>query len=164
MPYLRYRTSIHSDAESVFSVMTDFDRYGEWNPWVAEIKVANNDDNELLIRFRMKTLFLPIKHVLNFVNPPESFVWREVSWFRALVYTERERRVLTKSSGAVVYSTRLNFFGPLSKLAIFLYGKVVYRRLREESQALKQYCEEKYPIGEQKPKQYALIESVDLKP
>ncbi len=144
MLVLKARTKIHASARHVFDVITDFESYAEWNPWIGSIEGSAEQGSEVIIKPKAHTMVGYLKLKITENEAPELLRWREVDWFRFAAYVERERLIYPAADGAVIYTSRLYIMGPLAKAAGIFYRSVVQRGMMNEAVALKKYCEAKY--------------------
>lgn len=147
MRALRARVSIQSSSADVFHVLTNFDAYSEWNPWLKDIKGQAKEGTLVSARPDAMSLFgWRLKYRLKKIQGKDFLLWQAEGWFCFLLSTVREYQVFTRMGGAAIYSIRLSFHGPLAHVVGLLYGKIVRNGLLQEALALKQYCEAHYPL------------------
>lgn len=79
MKTLQTETLILATRETVWKILTDFDSYGDWNPFIREISGELKAGSELRVKMsiegRKPTTFKP--EVLS-VIPNEKFCWRGI--------------------------------------------------------------------------------------
>lgn len=132
---------IHATAERVFEIMTDFESYASWNPWVTEAHGSSaREGDELWViadlgRFRQK-----VRHRILVHRPNVEFRWCDVGWFTALAYGQRARFVEPTPRG-VRYRVELMVSGVGAGLVDLVLGKALRRGLEAETAALKARAE-----------------------
>lgn len=145
MRTIRSRVSINAKPEDVFRVLVDFNTYDQWNPWLRGVKGQAREGEQVVVRPNIISLLgLRLHYRLTKIQAPDFLRWEEEAWFHPLFYTVREYQIFTKASGGAIYSVGLRFQGPLANIVGLFYGKVVWRGLNKEAQALKHYCETKF--------------------
>jgi len=148
MRALRTRISIQSRPADVYSALTNFDAYHEWNPWLKDIEGQAKEGALVSVRPNMVSLLgFRLKYRLEKIQSKDFLRWQEEGWFCFLFNTVREYQVYTRMGGGAIYSVRLSFHGPLAKVVGLFYGKAVHKGLYKEAMALKYYCEKCYPLS-----------------
>jgi hypothetical protein len=139
---LTEQVSIEAKAETVFDVITDFARYGEWNPWLptASGKPAEGEMIDVSVRLGQNKTTDVRHHVLTSKRGVE-FRWCDTGWFTALAYGERARYLVPLAGGGVEYRVELRFTGVASALVRALYGRAMAAGLKAETLALKARAE-----------------------
>lgn len=144
---MRARISIESLPADVFRVLTNFDAYREWNPWLKDVKGQAKEGTLVSVRPNIVSLLgFRLKYRLEKIQGKDFLRWREEGWFCFLFHTLREYQVFTRMGGGAIYHVRLTFHGPLAKPVRLLYRQTVRKGLLQEALALKQYCEAHHPI------------------
>lgn len=147
MRALRARVSIHSRPADVFRVLTSFDHYHQWNPWLKDVQGEAKEGTVVSVRPNLTTTFgVRLRYRLEKIQPKDFLRWQEEAWFGFLFHTTREYQVYTRLGGSAIYSVRLSFNGPLAKAVGMFYGRACRRGLLREAEALKRYCEQHYPL------------------
>ncbi len=132
---------IHAKPERIFEIMTDFESYASWNPWVTEAHGASaGEGDELWViadlgRFRQK-----VRHRILVHRPNVEFRWCDVGWFTALAYGQRARFVEPTENG-VRYRVELTVSGVGASLVELILGKALRKGLKAETDALKARAE-----------------------
>ena len=148
---LRTGISINSSPADVFRVLTNFQCYADWNPWLKDVtNIAGEAKVGDLIggKFNVGGLFeLKLTYRVGRMRAPDTMFWREQSWFNSLFSIRREYQILTKSGGAAIYSVGVRIKGPLASVVKSFGGRFIRRALKIEATALKRYCEEYYPLN-----------------
>lgn len=117
---MELRTEVEIDAppERVWDVLTDFDAYREWNPFITEVR-GNLEPGERLrvelsyadgrnTRFRSSVLA---------VKPGEELRWVAKFWFKGLFDSEHFFQLLALDDGRTRLVQGENFSGLFVKLA-----------------------------------------------
>jgi hypothetical protein len=158
MYVIKTRKHILSSAEDVFSVMTGFDRYPEWNPWLDSVELESDGggvDEGAVVHART-SVFVPVGPLsfrVTSISAPEVLTWVGDDWFQGIANTERQRRLIPRTDGTVLYVCNWEIKGPLSRAIGMVYGPAVRTWLKREAEALKSHCEKHYyltPGGQDK--------------
>lgn len=150
MPIVTIKKSItiHANAPVVFDAITDFDHYAEWNPWFVEAHGQCVEGSVVRARRKILGLFCSGTHTVTEVRSPDKMRWTSNGLHNLLSRADRERQVFPCADGSSLYTVKLIFQGPLAHLAALVARNSVRKCMREETIALKQYCERK--VGYQK--------------
>lgn len=144
---MRARISIESLPADVFSTLTNFDAYCEWNPWLKDVKGLAKEGTFVSVRPNIVSLLgFRLKYRLDKIQGKDFLRWQEEAWFSRLFYTVREYQVYTRMGGGAIYHVRLTFHGPLANIVRLFYRQTVRKGLSQEALALKQYCEARYSM------------------
>ena len=138
---IKHTVEIDASVNLVFQVVSEIENYHRWNPW--NIHCTNGPakpgtTTEVTAVMGGKTMKL--QHRILEVIPDEQFKWCDTGWFTIFAYGERARYVEEKDEGCH-YRVELVVTGPLSFVAEKLYGEEINRCMRQETIALKEYCE-----------------------
>jgi hypothetical protein len=144
---LRVRTSINACPADVYSVLTDYENYNQWNPWLRVTSGQTVEGGYLHLRIRSWIIFLPLKYQHDKVEKPSVLHRTQVGWMRYLLSTKRERVIYTKTDGSSLYTTSLSFEGPLGPFMQLFIGRMVYQGIKKETVALKSFCEEHFNLA-----------------
>ena len=146
MKSLRARTSIHACPADIYHVLTDYENYQQWNPWLRVIRGEAVEGKYLIVRPHLWLMIFPLKYQYEKVEQSAILRRTQVGWTHYLAHTKRERVIYTKTDGSALYTTSLSFEGPLGPIIQFLYGRLVYKGIKNETQALKKFCEEHHNL------------------
>ena len=132
---------VNADADTVFSVIADFDNYHRWNPWLlsAEGKCAVGEIVDVNVRLGRRVM--NVKHRVLDVVPGRHLRWCDMGWFTLFAYGERARSIEPLKSGGVLYKNQLPITGVFRSLADRFTGKAVRDGMHAENMALKQFIE-----------------------
>jgi uncharacterized protein YndB with AHSA1/START domain len=134
-------TTIHAPPADVFRVMTDFERYAEWNPWIREARGAASEGEVVAVKVKLGKATTSVKHRVLEIVPGVALRWCDMGWFTAIAYGERARRLEPLPGGDVAYRVELRVTGIGWRLVRALYGRALEAGMREETAALKQRAE-----------------------
>jgi hypothetical protein len=131
---------INASAEKVWSILTDFAKYPEWNPFVVSIKGKPELGATLTVVLRNGTGTSVFRPTVVSALPNEAFAWKgslPLGIFRGH-HQFRIHRILDKQ---VRFTHSEEFTGLLSGLIMKQIGKTTEEGFRAMNQALKERAE-----------------------
>jgi ribosome-associated toxin RatA of RatAB toxin-antitoxin module len=139
-------TVIQATPDVIFDVITDFDSYARWNPWVIEARATKpgggaNVGDELDVKAKLGDKIQKVRHRILVNRRGVELKWCDLGLFTLFAYGERSRVLEPLASGGVAYRVELRITGIASRLVEALYGKILREGLRGETNALKQRAE-----------------------
>jgi hypothetical protein len=142
MRELRTEIEIEAPPERVWQVLTDFERYPEWNPQIrriagprevgARLEFEGAMDGGRTMKFRPRLLV---------VEPPRELRWLGQLLMRGLFDGEHQFQIVPLGPGTVRFHQNERFRGLLVPLLIALIGKSTRRGFERMNQALKERAE-----------------------
>jgi len=159
MKSLRVRASINTSPADVYHVLTDYEHYEQWNPWLHVIRGEAVQGGHLVLKPRSWIFFLPVKYQFDKVERPALLQRTQVGWTHYFFITKRERAIYTKTNGSSLYTSSLSFEGPLAGIAQFMFGRIIHQGMKKETQALKNFCEEHFSLGAPKKNRHQVLRS-----
>ncbi|MGV9415321.1 SRPBCC family protein [Nocardia sp. NPDC003693] len=126
---------IDASPEVTYRVITDFERYSEWNPWLTAVRGAPEPGASVAAQVVLNDNARHAMHEVTVVDPGRRFGWRDKGWVTALAGGNRLRVLLTEGDRTRLV-VRLALTGPLAFLAHALFGTSLVRGLAAETAAL----------------------------
>lgn len=133
--------TIEAPVATVWQVLTDFDRYGEWNPFTAHVKAELTVGARVDMRVTMGAFRLKQTEIICALEPPRRLAWRTTIGARWLLHAVREQRLEVLDDATCRYATSDEFRGVLMPLVIMLSGGFVRRGFNAVAVALKRRAE-----------------------
>ena len=133
--------TIGAPVETAWRVLTDFDRYGEWNPFTPSVRAELEIGARVDMRVAMGGYRLKQTEIICAVEPPTLLAWRTIIGARWLLHAVREQRLEALSDETCRYTTSDEFKGVLMPLVIMLSGGFVRRGFNAVALALKRRAE-----------------------
>jgi hypothetical protein len=132
-------TTIRARPDAVFRVMTDFDRYAEWNPWIIKARGTAKEGEIVTIRIKLGGgRPMRVRHRILSILPGVELRWCDLGWFTAIAYGERTRRIDPLPGGdGVAYRAELTIRGIGWRLVRALHGRALAEGMKAETSALK---------------------------
>jgi hypothetical protein len=137
------RSEIEIDAPvgRVWSVLTDLERYAEWNPFTAraESTLRVGDPIDLYPRLVGRRAYRWTERVTR--NAPYELCWEVTLGARVLLYAERCQTLTARGGDRTHYATEDRFEGLLTPLVLGLFGRAMQRGFDDCAAGLKKRAE-----------------------
>ena len=133
---------IHASSDRVWSILTDFSRYGEWNPFIVKVDGSAAPGTRLAVTTR-----LPVGVKMNFklgleeLKPPQEMIWTGQTLFPGLLDGEHYFRVDRVSEDRVMFRQGEGYAGALLYPAWPFLKWSVTRSFNDMNAALKKTAE-----------------------
>ena len=137
--------TIEAPADTVWRVLTDFDRYGEWNPFTPSVKAELRDRGSSRHARRHGRLIASSRRRSSAHSSLRPY-WpgSTIIGPRWLLHAVREQRLEALSDETCRYTTSDEFKGVLMPLVILLSGGFVRRGFNAVALALKRRAEAEF--------------------
>lgn len=134
---------IQAPIERVWSVLSDFDRYPEWSPFLVRIDGEVRVGTMLTLHVVMKPGQRPLqqRERVSMREEGREVRWGTVMGHPRLLRAERFQRLTAISATQTRYETADDFEGALVPLVFALYGASIQRGFEATALALKARCE-----------------------
>ena len=109
---IRTSISINASKEKIWQILTDFEKYPEWNPFIKSVTGEVKVGNQIQIKLQGMT-FKPF--VLTFIENSE-LKWIGHLWFKGLFDGEHTFKLIDNENGTINFEQSENFTGILVKL------------------------------------------------
>jgi hypothetical protein len=129
--------TINASAEKVWNVLTDFDKYPEWNPFIHSIK------GEVIVgqNIEVKIQTMNFKPVVLVYDTNKEFKWKGKLLFKGLFDGEHRFQLKENANGTTNFIQSESFSGILVRLLINKLDKETLPGFQEMNQKLKERCE-----------------------
>ncbi len=134
-------TEINASPKKVYSIITDFENYSKWNPWIIAADGLPEEGRLIHIKAKMGDRIMNLRHRILTLKPDTEFRWCDVGLFTLFAYGERARFIERLENGHVTYRVDLSVTGPAQWMVKLLYGRYLKAGLRDEARALKDLAE-----------------------
>ena len=135
--YIRTAVDIAADKETVWNILTDFEKYAEWNPFIKSVSGEVKEGNRIKVTLQ-GMVFKP--RVLSFIKNSE-IKWLGHLWFKGLFDGEHSFHLSENSDGNIRFEQNERFKGILVKLFAKSLDRDTKKGFEEMNQALKQRAE-----------------------
>ncbi|WP_428276100.1 SRPBCC domain-containing protein [Candidatus Palauibacter sp.] len=132
---------IDAPIERAWEVLTDFERYGEWNPFTPSVATDFEIGSPVELYVRMGPWRLKQIERIEAVEPPHLIAWSTTMGHRFLICALREQRLEAVGNGRCRYRTTDDFSGLLIPLVMLLFGGFVRRGFNDVARELKARAE-----------------------
>jgi hypothetical protein len=130
----------------VWSVLTDFERYGDWNPFITSIRGTPMQAEQLRVKMHPPGgVGMSVKPRVLSVEPERELRWLGTLGPRGLFDGEHSFRIVPLGEGSVRFLQTERFTGLLVPLLMLLVRNGTRRGFEAMNQALKRRAEQ--PAG-----------------
>jgi hypothetical protein len=106
--------TINATAEKVWSILTDFENYTQWNPFIASIEGEIKVGNILQVTITPPNgSAMKFKPTLLVVNEYKELKWKGKLLFKGLFDGEHQFEIIDNNNGTVTFIQTENFTGLL---------------------------------------------------
>lgn len=134
---------IDAPAAVVWQVLTDFDAYGEWNPFQVECRSTLRPGDPIDMRFRLGPGGLKrTREYIDAVDEGRSFSYRMKPAPFGAVRSLRRHTVVDLGDGRSRYESHFEITGPASGIVKLLFGKELVAKFASVTRALAPRAEE----------------------
>jgi hypothetical protein len=133
--------TIHANIETVWNILEDFDRYGEWNDFCPKVETTKKVGDPFVMTVYMHPGKKPIiqHEIFSDYEPPYKVGWA-LDW-GILLKTHRVQVLKKIDENTTHYFTEDKFWGLLTWLVMLLYRKPVQRGFDFVARAIKERAE-----------------------
>ncbi len=131
---------IRAPPEIVWEVITDFEAYSEWNPWITEASGEAVEGARVNVVSLLQGEPRGVSHRVTVVEPYEAFCWQDLGVFTLLAKGWR-CRTLEAVGWKTQYRMELQVLGPLSGMVDRQYGESIREGAEAEARALSERAE-----------------------
>ena len=132
---------IDAPAERAWQILTDFERYGEWNPFTTRVGTSLEIGAPVDMHVRLGPLRVRQAARISAIEPPRLLAWGVTMGPRWLLLAHREQRVEELGDSRCRYVTSDAFAGLLVPLLVLLVGGFIRRGFDAMGAALKARAE-----------------------
>ena len=143
----RVRAEVEIDApiERVWKILTDLERYAEWNPFTPEITSNLEIGAPVEMRVRLVGKFLITRVEFLTRNAQYTLGWELHMGGGVLLHAERVQTLTPVDRGRTRYISEDTFTGWLRPLVLALFGRAMERGFTDCGLGLKKEAESKGP-------------------
>lgn len=138
---------IAAPAEGVWEILTDVERYGEWNPFTSKAETNLEIGSGVELYVRLGPLKLWQSERVEAVDPPSLLAWSTEMGAPWLLSARREQRLEALSESSCRYVSTDAFNGLLTPLVVLLFGALIRRGFNAMAVALKERAESAAAAG-----------------
>ena len=138
------RIRIDAPAGFVWDVLTDVQKYGEWNPFTPQARTDFKIGSSAHLLVRMGSAKMRITETVCAFSPPRLLAWRKAFGARWLLHAVREQHLEPVSETSCLYHNLDRLTGMLAPLVFLCFGGYMRRRFADVGEGLRHYAETKY--------------------
>lgn len=128
---------IDAPVERVWEILTNFELYGEWNPFTTRVDTSLEVGAAVDLHVTLGTRRFRQKERIESVEPPTLLVWGMTMGAAWLLTARREQRLEALGDARCRYVTTDAFSGLLTPLVVLLYGGAIRRGFNAMAVALR---------------------------
>ena len=132
---------IEAPVERVWEILTDFGRYGEWNPFTTRVDASLEVGASVELHVTLGPRRVKQMERIEAVEPPTLLAWGMTMGAAWLLTARRDQRLDILDDARCRYVTTDAFFGLLTPLVVLLYGRAIRRGFNAMAVALKRRAE-----------------------
>lgn len=132
---------IRSSRQRVWEILSDFDKYPLWNPFIVSIKGNLKEGTKLQNTLRNKGKNFVITPTIKEVNPGHGLSWLGSLWFKGLFDGYHYFEIRESGSDEVTLIHGEKFSGILSGIILRQIGKDTLENFQHMNYAIKQEAE-----------------------
>jgi len=134
-------TEIDAPAARVWAALTDFSRYGEWNPFTPELSAELRPDGPVRIVADMGFKKFVQRGQVVTVEPPRTLRWYVFPMPKWLAWADRVQTIEPLGDNRCVYKSEDRMYGPLAPLITLFSRRSVTRGFEKAGAGLKRFVE-----------------------
>ncbi len=132
---------INSSIEKAWSILTNFDAYDTWNPFMRIKGIPEKGEKLYLMISLDGSNFQSFQPIVQESSPPKSFKWIGKLLFKGLFYGEHYFYLETLNNENILLVHGEHFSGILSPLVLHFIKVKTKLKFEEMNEALKKQCE-----------------------
>ena len=138
------RIRIEAPVGFVWDVLTDVDKYGEWNPFTPQARTDFEIGSPAHLLVRMGRARMRITETVSAFEHTRLIAWRKTFGARWLLLAVREQHLAPVSESACLYHNTDRLTGMLAPLVFLCFGGYMRRGFTDVGDGLKRYSEAQY--------------------
>ena len=138
------RTRIEALVGFVWEVLTDVEKYGEWNPFTPQARTDFTIGSPAHLLVRMGKAKMQITETVCAFEYPHLIAWQKTFGARWLLHAVREQHLETVSETTCQYHNTDRLTGMLAPLVFLCFGGYMRRGFTDVGDGLRRYSESKY--------------------
>lgn len=138
------RILIKAPVEFVWDVLTDVEKYGEWNPFTPDARTDFRIGSPAHLRVRMGPARMPITETVSAFERPRLIAWTKTFGAPWLLVAVREQHLEPRDEGSCEYHNADRLRGVLAPLVSLCFGGYMSRGFTDVGEGLRRYAEARY--------------------
>ena len=138
------RIRIEAPVGFVWEVLTDVEKYGEWNPFTPQAQTDFKIGSPAHLLVRMGSATMRITETVCAFEYPRLIAWSKTFGARWLLLAVREQHLEPVSETTCFYHNTDRLTGVLAPLVFLCFGGYMRRGFTDVGEGLKRFSEAKY--------------------
>ncbi|PSL07807.1 SRPBCC domain-containing protein [Cecembia rubra] len=138
---IRTEIIINASKEKVWDILTDFDKYQHWNPFIVKSQGLAIPESYLVNTMKNGDRFITFKPKVLKVEPNKYFDWQGKLWFKGLFDGHHFFHIEEIHPNQVKLIHGENFSGLMSKMILKKIGQQTRESFEHMNKALKKAAE-----------------------
>lgn len=138
------RIRIEAPVGFVWEILTDVEKYGEWNPFTPRVRTDFMIGSPAHLLVRMGKARMQITETVCAFECPRLIAWRKTFGARWLLHAVREQHLEAVSETTCQYHNTDRLTGMLAPLVFLCFGGYMRRGFTDVGDGLRRYSEAKY--------------------
>ena len=142
------RTQITAPADHVWDILTDVERYGEWNPFTPQARTDFRIGTPAHLLVRMGSTRMRITEIVCAFEPTRLIAWKKAFGPSWLLLAVREQRLEPVNEGNCAYHNTDRLTGILAPIVFLCFGRYMRRGFNDVGKGLKRFAESTFARAE----------------
>jgi len=138
---VEHQLEIEADAERVWQLLSQLDRYAEWNPYSRRVEGELAVGEVVVVEAHLHDEIRYVDNVITRVDPPRHLCWQSTNWYGFLVRGIRCRHIDPIAPGRIRLRHHEIMQGPLAGLVESVYRERIVEGIELADNALKAAAE-----------------------
>jgi len=140
--HIKTSINIQASPETVWEILTAFNKYPDWNPFIMELK------GEVKVGYRIfiKLPGMSFKPTIKSYAKAQEFSWLGHLWFKGLFDGHHQFKLIKQADGSTLFEHSETFNGILVKPLLKMVEKDTINGFKEMNKKLK-YLSEKQHVA-----------------
>ena len=138
------RIQIHAPIEFVWDVLSEVEKYGDWNPFTPQARTDFNIGSPAHLLVRMGPRHFKVTETVCAYEKPRLIAWNKVFGVPQLLFAVREQHLEPVSESSCSYHNTDRLTGVLAPVVFLCFGGYMRRGFNDVGKGLKRYAETMY--------------------
>ena len=138
------RIQINAPIDFVWDVLTEVEKYGEWNPFTPQVRTDFKIGSPAHLLVRMGPTKMKITESVCAFEEPRLIAWSKEFGARRLLFAMREQHLEPVNETSCWYHNTDRLTGMLAPLVFLCFGGYMRRGFSDVGLGLKRYAEAMY--------------------
>ena len=138
------RIQINAPIDFVWDVLTEVEKYGEWNPFTPQVRTDFKIGSPAHLLVRMGPTKMKITESVCAFEEPRLIAWSKEFGARRLLFAMREQHLEPVNETSCRYHNTDRLTGVLAALVFLCFGGYMRRGFSDVGLGLKRYAEAMY--------------------